>query len=115
MPLIQRVMDAAPEYDLLIIGAGAAGITIARKMGAAGVKTALVEGGTYDLHPDSQSIYETEIIGHPYTLTGTRLRMFGGSTNHWGGFVSRMDEDTFEARDDPARPLSRLAHRQVGD
>lgn len=99
-------------YDVLIIGAGAAGITIARKLGAAGIRTALVEGGEYDLTTASQNLYQADVIGHPYTLTGTRLRQLGGSTNHWGGFVCAMDADTFEARDDlhepyPGWPISK--------
>lgn len=105
MPLIDRAMgENAPHYQVAIIGAGAAGITIARKLGAQGVRVALIEGGTYDLADESQRMYEADINGHVYTLTGTRLRQFGGSTNHWGGYVRAMDEDTFQARNDLPAP-----------
>lgn len=101
MPLFRYPLgDDAPHYDVAIIGAGAAGITLARKLGAQGVRTALLEGGKYDYTEESQSIYNTEIIGHPYTLVGTRYRYFGGSTNFWGGYVVQLDADTFEPRTD---------------
>lgn len=96
----------APSYDVVIIGAGAAGITIARKLSAQGVRVALVEGGQYDLTDVSQRLYQADIVGHPYTLTGTRLRQFGGATNHWGGYVCALDADTFQARDDLSAPYN---------
>ena len=101
MPLIPgTVQENTPHYDVVIIGAGAAGVTIARKLGAQGVRVALLEGGQYDLIPESQDLYESEMIGHPYSTTGTRMRMFGGGTNCWGGYVCAPDADTFQARDD---------------
>lgn len=101
MPLISgTVQENTPHYDVLIVGAGAAGVTIARKLGAQGVRVALTEGGQYDLTAESQRLYETDIIGHPYSTTSTRMRMFGGGTNCWGGYVCALDDDTFQARDD---------------
>ncbi|MEO0564964.1 MAG: GMC family oxidoreductase, partial [Chloroflexota bacterium] len=72
----------------------------------------LLEGGQYDLTGPSQLLYETDIIGHPYSTTSTRMRMWGGGTNCWGGYVCALSEDTFVARDDlyaayPGWPIDR--------
>ncbi|MFZ3032539.1 MAG: GMC family oxidoreductase, partial [Parvibaculum sp.] len=73
------------ETDLAIIGAGAAGITIARELIGSDISIALIESGGLDFEPETQELYEGESVGVPYTLDTSRLRYFGGSTNHWGG------------------------------
>ncbi len=87
------------ETDLAIIGAGAAGIAIAREMIGAGLKVALIESGGFDFDPETQDLYEGEIAGADYPLTSSRLRYFGGSTNHWGGWCRPFEPLDFEARD----------------
>lgn len=69
-----------------MIGAGAAGITLARVLAAAGKSVVLCEGGSEEYMEESQDCYVGEINGDPYfPLDEARLRYFGGSTNHWGG------------------------------
>ena len=46
-------------YDACIIGAVAAGITIANELGASGLKVALIEAGSTEFTEESQEIYET--------------------------------------------------------
>ena len=87
------------EADLAIIGAGAAGITIAREFAGTGVKIALIESGGFDFDADTQALYEGELGGLNYTLDGSRLRYFGGSTNHWGGWCRPLEKEDFEKRD----------------
>ena len=83
------------EFDVAIIGAGAAGITLANKLSFKNKKVALIEGGNYDYSEESQEIYSAKTIGDPYfQLDSSRLRYFGGSTNHWTGWCR-----TFEAID----------------
>ena len=82
-------------YDVVILGAGAAGITIARQLGKSGIKTALVEAGGYDATEESQALYSGTTTGLNYDLRGSRLRMFGGTTNHWGGWCRPLDEQAF--------------------
>ena len=43
--------------DLCLVGAGAAGITIARKLSATGVDVCLLEAGGLDLDLDVQDLY----------------------------------------------------------
>jgi choline dehydrogenase-like flavoprotein len=84
--------------DLCIIGAGAAGITLALAFADQPVDVCLVEGGGFDLDGDVQELCRVETQGVPYEGYETRLRMFGGSTNHWGGWCRPMEERTFEPR-----------------
>ncbi len=88
------------EADLCIVGAGAAGITIARAFVASGLRVALVEGGAQEIEQDSQELYAATEIGQPYPdLSVCRLRYFGGTTNHWAGWCLPLDAIDFEARE----------------
>ncbi|MCC6067963.1 FAD-binding protein [Ferrovum sp. PN-J185] len=75
------------QFDVCIIGSGAAGITLAIKLSEKNLKVALCEGGGLDYSINSQDSYKGKETGDPYlTLEGSRLRFFGGSTNHWAGW-----------------------------
>lgn len=87
------------ETDIAIIGAGAAGITIAREMIGKDMSVTLLESGGLDFEPDTQALYEGESVGVPYSLDSSRLRYFGGSSNHWGGWCRPMQPIDFEQRD----------------
>ncbi len=87
------------EADLAIIGAGAAGLTIARALAGSGIRVALIESGGFDPHPPTQNLYEgTSGPQLPYWPFYSRLRYFGGSTNHWEGWCGIMAEETFTPR-----------------
>ncbi|MGB5094086.1 MAG: GMC family oxidoreductase [Parvibaculum sp.] len=87
------------ETDLAIIGAGAAGITLARQLSGKDMSIALIESGGFDFDAEVQDLYDGETIGVPYTIDTSRLRYFGGSTNHWGGWCRPLEAIDFEARD----------------
>lgn len=87
------------EADVCIFGAGAAGISLARELDGTGLSVCLIESGGLDYELPVQDLYRGEIAGRSYyPLHVTRLRMFGGSTGHWGGFSRAFDEVDFEAR-----------------
>jgi len=87
------------DTDVCIIGAGAAGITLAREFIGEAFRVCLLEGGGLEYESDTQSLYKGENIGlRYYPLDGSRLRYFGGTTNHWGGFCRPLDELDFEER-----------------
>jgi choline dehydrogenase-like flavoprotein len=90
----------AVDTDLCIIGAGAAGITIARSMLGAGLDVCLVESGGYDFEPETQALYASESVGLPlgFDLDASRLRFFGGTTNHWGGGCIPLFDMDFRER-----------------
>ena len=100
-----RQVDAseAVRSDLCIIGAGAAGIAIARKLRAAGLEVCLLEAGGFELDLEEQDLYAgpaggTVLRPESRYLTRSRLRYFGGSTNHWTGFCRPLDEIDFAVR-----------------
>lgn len=93
------------DTELAIIGAGAAGITLARALADAPFRVCLIESGGIEADAATQALAGGENVGLPYgPLEGTRLRQLGGSTNHWGGWCRPLDEIDFEAR--PWIPLS---------
>lgn len=85
--------------DLAIIGAGAAGITLAREMRGRRTRVCLIEAGGRTYDTDTQALYDGENTGIAYPLSGSRMRMFGGSTNHWGGYCRALDPIDLTARD----------------
>ncbi len=87
------------EADVAVVGGGPAGITLARAFAGSGVEVCVVEAG--GLQPDSevQALYQGENAGIEYPLSAMRMRMFGGSSNHWGGYCRPLDPIDFEARD----------------
>jgi len=87
------------EADLAIVGGGAAGITLARAFAGSGISVCVVEAGGLEPDPKVQSLYEGENTGIEYSPSYTRLRFFGGSTNHWGGYCRPLDAIDFEQRD----------------
>jgi choline dehydrogenase-like flavoprotein len=91
------------ESDVCIIGAGAAGIALARALAAQGKTVTLLEGGGLQREAFSTDLYRGEVTTSPFAhtsgyLTASRLRYFGGSTNHWTGWCRPLDPLDFEAR-----------------
>lgn len=91
--------------DVCIVGAGAAGITLASELRGSGLSVILLEaGGEGDgRHMDP---FEGEVVNldrHP-ALTLYRSRRFGGATGMWGGRCLPLDSIDFEAR--PYVPFS---------
>lgn len=83
-----------------IVGAGPAGITLARELAAAKIDTVLLESGGRDYDDDTQRLYAGDSAGVPYMpLDGARLRYFGGSSNHWGGQSHPFDPEDFQERE----------------
>ena len=83
-------------FDVAIVGAGAAGITLALKLSSLGKKVALIEAGGLEYSDDSQEIYLAKTLGDPYfELDVARLRYFGGSTNHWSGWCRTFEIEDF--------------------
>jgi choline dehydrogenase-like flavoprotein len=91
---------AVIECDLCVVGAGAAGITIARALAGTGIRVCLVESGGLEFEEQVQDLFKGQNVGLPYfDLDICRLRMFGGTTNHWEGRCRPFDAIDFEARD----------------
>lgn len=87
------------EVDLCVVGAGAAGISIAREFADAKLNVCLVESGAFEYDVATQSLYAGENVGLPYyALDICRLRYFGGTTNHWSGQCAKLSALDFVRR-----------------
>jgi choline dehydrogenase-like flavoprotein len=88
------------EGDICIIGAGAAGLSIALDWINTPYKVILLEGGGFELDPKVQKLYEGTTSGQKFPpFTASRLHYFGGTTGHWAGFCSPFDDNDFQKRD----------------
>jgi choline dehydrogenase-like flavoprotein len=89
------------ETEVCIVGAGAAGISLAREFTNSGFRVILLESGGAELEEATQDLYAGSDIGRPYEIfPGSRLRYFGGTTNHWGGVWCDMPNSLdFEMRE----------------
>ena len=93
--------DAALEpSEICIVGAGAAGITLARRLVERGHDVCLLESGGLDFEQATQDLYRGANVGMPYyDLDQCRLRFFGGTVSIWGGRCALLDPIDFERRD----------------
>jgi choline dehydrogenase-like flavoprotein len=87
------------EAEVCIVGAGAAGITLARALAAAGRAVLLVEGGGPEPDAATQALHDTASIGYPVRPNYmARARQYGGTCNLWAGRSMRLLPIDMEAR-----------------
>jgi choline dehydrogenase-like flavoprotein len=87
------------ETDLVIVGGGPAGISLALALADLPIRILLLESGGMDFEADTQKLYDGKETGVQYLpLDACRLRFLGGSTNHWGGWCRPYDESDFVVR-----------------
>ena len=95
----QEDNDSLIEGDICIIGAGAAGISMALEWVNTTYKVILLEGGGFDYDDKVQELYRGVTTGQNYyPLKSTCLHYFGGTTGHWGGLCSMFDPIAFQKR-----------------
>lgn len=109
------------SFDIVIVGGGAAGITIARQLSDRGIRILLLESGGLDEDAPHEELNAVEVTGEllggamqktraehhgPQTKYwagsrqgfGVRCRVLGGSTSAWAGKVAPFDDIDFEER-----------------
>jgi choline dehydrogenase-like flavoprotein len=114
------------RYDLCIIGAGPAGITLALELEATGWRVGLLEAGGLEYEAETQRLFEGDVLGQQYpALRDTRVGALGGSTTVWAGWCRPLEPLDFEPRDwcdaagwpfglDHLRPYYARAHELCG-
>ncbi|MBV9062249.1 MAG: GMC family oxidoreductase, partial [Alphaproteobacteria bacterium] len=86
--------------DLVVVGGGPAGITLALALAHTPIKVLLLEAGGMEFDSATQQLYAGDETGVRYIpLDATRLRYFGGCSNHWGGWSRPLEPIDFEQRD----------------
>ena len=100
--------DTVIVGDICILGAGAAGISIAHEFLEGNHKVILIESGGLDFDDATQALYdgEDESLG----MGDSRSRYFGGSTNCWHGVCGPLDNADFATKEwvpESGWPISR--------
>jgi len=108
------------EFDCCIGGGGAAGLTIALDLIGSGLRTCVLESGSFKRERSTQDLYVGRNISQIYEddgesfdeyLRSTRCRYLGGSSNCWGGWCRPYDEIDFTKREwvpHSGWPISRM-------
>jgi choline dehydrogenase-like flavoprotein len=87
------------KADLAIVGAGPAGIAIAREFVNHPARIVLLESGSTALREENQLLCRGNTSGNFYPpLHLCRRRVLGGSTSYWGGWSRPLDDIDFEER-----------------
>jgi choline dehydrogenase-like flavoprotein len=93
--------ETAINVDICIIGAGAAGVTLAHSLGGTKSSICILESGGLSYEHLPQRLSRGTSVGVPYeALDLCRVRQFGGSTGRagWGGWCKPLDLQDFEVR-----------------
>lgn len=92
--------DSVLEADICIVGAGAAGISMALELSGQGRQVLLLEAGLEQADEATQALYGGEVADERMHSPPDkyRQRRLGGSTTIWGGRCMPFDPIDFEAR-----------------
>lgn len=99
-PLHSIAEGTALESDVCIIGAGPAGLTVARSLERQGLQVVIIEAGDTQVDSATQDAYAGDVVDpvHPPAQM-YRQRRLGGSSGIWGGRCTPLDELDFLKRD----------------
>jgi choline dehydrogenase-like flavoprotein len=91
--------EGALQADLCVVGAGAAGIALAREFIGTRYRVTVLESGGHHASHQTQRLYAGENVGLPsYALTYSRFRLFGGTTSRWAAQCRPLDPIDFQSR-----------------
>src|SRR5947209_13340366 len=86
--------------ELCVIGAGPAGLALAREFIGSGTQVVVVESGGLASEPDLDSLNDADVTGLPHHGSqGGRVRRFGGGGALWDGACVRLGALDCERRD----------------
>jgi choline dehydrogenase-like flavoprotein len=89
--------DSMPNYDVCIVGSGPAGMTVARDLGAHGLRIAVLESGSWQPTPHADALRHVESEG-VQIKTYSRERVLGGASRTWAGLSAPLDPIDVTAR-----------------
>lgn len=79
------------DYDLVVVGTGPAGVTLARELLSAGLKVCVLESGRLRHSRHADELRRTSSDGIHLKLP-SRERILGGASTTWAGLSSPLDE-----------------------
>lgn len=94
--------------DLIIVGGGMAGITLATELAGGPIKVAILEAGGREIDMENQALYAGSGVmrgpdnaDRPFNdyPVQSRVRALGGSAHVWGGKCAPLDPADFTQRD----------------
>jgi choline dehydrogenase-like flavoprotein len=98
------------QAAVCIVGAGAAGITLAVSLARRGIDVLVLESGGREHEEEIHDLFSSEILGKPHAgIHSGRFRALGGTTTRWGGQILPLQPFDFEHRpwiDHSGWPLS---------
>jgi choline dehydrogenase-like flavoprotein len=102
--MIRDLREAGPQpgvqSDIVVVGAGAAGITLAVELARLGKSVTLLEAGGRTIGESTQDPYRSETSLRPHRgIHEGRFRVHGGTTTQWGGQILELDAEDFEPHD----------------
>lgn len=77
--------------DIVIVGAGAAGIVMAQELADRGHQVLVVEAGGRPPDDSYRDFFNADTDGQSYDLVASRYRALGGATNRWAGWCRPLD------------------------
>jgi choline dehydrogenase-like flavoprotein len=92
--LLQRELQC---YDVCIVGAGPAGLSLAKSLSGTGIRTCVVESGDQTPEPFADSLRDLESTGIQIRHD-SRERVLGGTSTTWTGLSSPLDDIDFSRR-----------------
>lgn len=86
-----------PSYDVVIVGSGPAGSTVAMELEDSGLRVAVLESGKTKSTPHADAL--KRVSSHGLTIKDwSRERVLGGASTTWAGLSSPLDPIDFENR-----------------
>ena len=90
---------ATIHADVCVVGAGPAGLTLARELTSSSREICVLESGGFEPELETQAIAQGGNVGLPYyPVDANRQRAFGGTLRLWAGWCRPLDEIDFEQR-----------------
>jgi 2-desacetyl-2-hydroxyethyl bacteriochlorophyllide A dehydrogenase len=86
------------DYDLCVVGTGAAGVTAVLALAGRGLRIAVIEGGGVLADDVTAGFTAVESTGRPGVAADSRERWLGGTTNAWTGGKTILDPIDMRAR-----------------
>ncbi|MEZ5978111.1 MAG: GMC family oxidoreductase [Planctomycetota bacterium] len=101
--LAQHVPESLPRFDVVVVGSGPAGGTLANELAGKGLRVAVLESGRRSPTARGDALRAVEFDGLPIKEY-SRERVLGGASTTWAGLSSPLDPIDFESRPVLSRP-----------